>query len=340
MPAAPEFWWRSDLRAAAAGLWPASRIWGAVAAWRIGRRPVFRPPVPVFCVGNFVVGGAGKTPTALAIVRVARSHGLKPGILASGYGGRLKRPTLVDGKAHGADDVGDEALLLARAAPTVVAAERAAGARRLLEEDVDIIVMDDGFQNPSLAKDLSLIAVDAGSGIGNGRMVPAGPLRAPLNLQLRRADGLLVIGQGDAAEPLIRVAARAGRPVMRGKLQPTKIRAWRRQPILAFAGIGRPQKFFDSLRAIKADVAQTREFADHHVYRTEDADELLAAADADGLRLVTTEKDLVRLAGRTGSLGRLHERSDAFSVTLQFDNPMAATELIEEALRRFSATTN
>ncbi|MHA1157584.1 MAG: tetraacyldisaccharide 4'-kinase [Alphaproteobacteria bacterium] len=331
---APEFWWRREASAAAIALWPLARLWGLAASWRMRRRPAFRPPVPVMCVGNFVVGGAGKTPTVLALARSARGRGLKPGILASGYGGAVAAPVLVDPAIHDAGQVGDEALLLTEAAPTVVAADRVAGARRLLSLGASIIIMDDGFQNPSLVKDITLIVVDAGAGIGNGRVMPAGPLRAPLGMQLRRADSLLVIGDGEHGELLIRSAARAGRPVTRGTLRPTRIREWRRGRILAFAGIGRPQKFFDTLNLTKADVFLARAFPDHHVYTQVEAAELLDAAEAEDLRLVTTEKDYVRLAGASGRLAELREKAEPFPVALKFENPLVVGELIDEAVRR------
>ena len=330
---APAFWWREGGGLATMALWPAARVWGAASAWRMQRPPRYRPPVPVICVGNFVVGGAGKTPTAIALARIARGRGLKPGLLTSGYGGREAGPLLVDPASHDADRVGDEPLLLAAAGPTVVASDRAAGARRLVDEGVDLIVMDDGFQNPSLAKDLSLVVIDASVGIGNGRVVPAGPLRAPLRLQLRRADMLLVVGAGTAAEPLVRAAARSGRGTLRGHLRPTKVREWRKQPILAFAGIGRPEKFFATLAEAHAPVARTVSFPDHHRYSDAEAAELIAAAEPGNLRLVTTEKDLVRLAGRNGMAGKLHDKAEALQVMLEFENLTAIGETIDAAVR-------
>jgi tetraacyldisaccharide 4'-kinase len=318
---------------AAMALWPVARIWSMASAARMKRVSRYRPPVPVICVGNFVVGGAGKTPTAIALARIARGRGLKVGLLASGYGGREPGPLLVDPAADDADRVGDEALLLAASGPTVVSRDRAAGARRLLEEGVDLIIMDDGFQNPSLAKDLSIVVVDATAGIGNGRVLPAGPLRAPLALQLRRTDVLLVIGDGTAAEPLVRAAARSGRATLHGHIRPTKIREWRKEPILAFAGIGRPEKFFATLAEAHAPVVRTVSFPDHHRYSDAEAAELIAAANAQHLRLVTTEKDLARLAGRSGMAGRLHERAEALQVILEFENQTAIGETIDAAVR-------
>jgi tetraacyldisaccharide 4'-kinase len=305
----------------------------------MGRPPRYRPPVPVICVGNFVVGGAGKTPTAIAIARMARGRGLKVGLLASGYGGSETGPLVVDPSRHGAERVGDEALLLAAAATTVIARDRAAGARWLAAEGVDLIVMDDGFQNPSVAKDLALVVVDSGAGIGNGRVMPAGPLRAPLGPQLRRADALLVVGGGTAAEPVVRAAARAGRPIIHGRIRPMKVRAWRKEPLLAFAGIGRPEKFFATLTEARAPVARTMSFPDHHRYSEAEAAELIAAADTEKLRLVTTEKDRIRLAGRSGKAGELYQRAEAVEVILEFENPSAVAEMIDEAVRKAARAT-
>lgn len=336
MTAAPSFWWRPRSGVAAMALWPLAKANGVAAAWRMGRAPRFRAPVPVICVGNFVVGGAGKTPTALALARIARARGLKSGFLAPGYGGSAAGPLLVDPARHTAAVVGDEPLLLAAAAPTVIGRDRAAAARLLLAEGVGLIIMDDGFQNPSLAKDLSLVCVDAGAGIGNGLVLPAGPLRAPLAVQLRRADALILIGEDTRAEPLVRAAARAGRPVLRAALKPARVRDWRKEPILAFAGIGRPEKFFASLRAVDAPVAKTVAFGDHHRFTVADAGRLLAEADAGGLRLVTTEKDKARLAGEVGPLATLRDRADAFAVTLEFENPGAIAEMVGDTVLNFA----
>ncbi len=331
---APDFWWKQEDRAASLALWPVARVWGAVAAWRMAKPPRYRAPVPVICVGNFTVGGAGKTPAAIALARMARGRGLKPGILGTGYGAKISSPVLVDPATHDATKVGDEALLLGAVAPTVVARDRVEGARRLVESDVDLIIMDDGFQNPSLAVDLSLVAVDASVGIGNGRIVPAGPLRAPLTPQLRRANALLVIGDGAAADPLVRAAARAGRQTLRARIKPTRVRDWRKDPILAYAGIAHPEKFFATLAETHAPVVRTLSFPDHYAFQEIDAEKLLAIADNEKLRLVTTEKDLVRLAGATGTLAKLRERSEAFHVFLEFENPAAIGEMIDEAVRK------
>jgi tetraacyldisaccharide 4'-kinase len=300
----------------------------------MGRKPGSRAAVPVICVGNFVVGGAGKTPTVLALAKVARSRGIQAGFLTRGYGGADAGPLVVDPASHSSERVGDEALLLAAAAPTVVAHDRPAGARMLADAGVDLIVMDDGFQNPSLAKDLVLVAVDSEAGIGNRMVFPAGPLRAPLAAQLRLTDALVVVGDGAAADPLVRAAARAGRTILRSRLKPVRVKEWRKAPILAYAGIGRPEKFFASLADIRAPVAKTMAFADHHRYTEGEAERLIAHADAAGLRLVTTEKDLARLSGAGGAVGRLRDRSDAFAVTLEFENSVAVAEMIADVARK------
>lgn len=331
---APQAWWRPGGGLAAGLLWPVSRIWGNVAAWRMAKPARYRAPVPVICVGNPTVGGAGKTPTAIALARIARGRGLKPGLLSRGYGGKLAGPVLVDRERHTARDVGDEALLLAAAAPTVIARDRAAGARLLAAQDVDIIIMDDGFQNPALAFDLALLTVDAERGVGNGRVLPAGPLRAPLAPQLRRADALLVVGAGDTAAPLVRAAARAGRSTIHARLRPTRVRDWRKEPILAFAGIGHPDKFFATLTAAGAPVSKTLGFPDHHPYSEIDAEKLLRLADSEKLRLVTTEKDMARLSGATGARARLRERAEAFHVIMEFENPLAIGEMIDAAVQK------
>ena len=206
---------------------------------RMARPPAFRAPVPGVCVGNFVLGGAGKTPTAIALWQIAKAQGFAPGFLASGYGGAAAGERLVDAAADKAAMVGDEPLLLAAIAPTVIGRDRAASAKRLIATGVDLIIMDDGFQNPRLAKDLSFAVVDAEVGIGNGAVFPAGPLRAPLEPQLRRADALIVVGAGTAADPLVRAAARAGRAILRARLAPAADKDWggsRSSPLPASVG--------------------------------------------------------------------------------------------------------
>jgi tetraacyldisaccharide 4'-kinase len=313
---------------------PVAAIWARRAGTRMDEPPEMVAPVPVLCVGNLVAGGAGKTPTAIALAALAKAKGFAPGFLTRGYGGTEKGPALVDPERHRAEEVGDEPLLLAAVAPTVKDGDRPRGAKRLLEEGIDLIVMDDGFQNPSLAKDLSLVAVDASVGIGNGRVIPAGPLRAPLDVQLRHATALLLIGEGEAGEAVVRQAARAGKPTHRARLKPRKVAEWRKTPLLAYAGIGRPEKFFASLAEIKAAPAVTVPFPDHHQYSEADAMRLINRAKAERLRLVTTEKDWVRLKGGGGALAELRAESEPFLVELEFEHREGIAKLIEEAAEK------
>jgi len=290
---APAFWWDRP-GAAAVLLSPFAAVYGAVAARRLAQ-PGTRADVPVICVGNPTVGGAGKTPAAIAIARLLVAAGEKPMFLTRGYGGRLAGPVMVD-PAHTAMQVGDEPLLLARVAPTVVAEERVSGARFAANRGASVIVMDDGFQNPSLIKDLSVLVVDA-RGTGNGRVIPAGPLRAPLEPQLDRASALLIVGEADSA---IEAAARArGLPVFHGKIEPAPdaVAALRARKVLAFAGIGNPEKFFATLAAGGIDAPVRRSFPDHHRYSLKEARALVREADQGNLELLTTEKDAARLKG-------------------------------------------
>lgn len=298
MRAAPGFWWRRPGLASAL-LSPIGAAVGAIALGRMGK-PGGRVPVPVICIGNPTVGGAGKTPTAIALLTRLKAQGARPFALLRGHGGTVAAPHLVDPARHTAAQVGDEALLLARIAPTVVAGgDRLGGARLAVKEGATHIVMDDGFQNPSLHKDVALLVVDAAVGVGNGCVTPAGPLRAPLAPQIEKADAVLLVGEGAAGEAIAGAAAAAGRAVLRGALvpDPAAVAALRGAPLMAFAGIGRPEKFFATLRAQGLEVTEARAFPDHHPYGATEIGALAAAADRRGALLVTTEKDVARLTG-------------------------------------------
>ncbi|MEA2875328.1 MAG: tetraacyldisaccharide 4-kinase [Hyphomicrobiales bacterium] len=323
---APAFWWEKP-GAASALLSPLAAIYGAVAARRLAQ-PGTRAAVPVICVGNPTVGGAGKTPTAIAIARLLVAAGETPMFLTRGYGGRLAGPVMVD-PAHTAIQVGDEPLLLARVAPTIVAEERVSGARLATDGGASVVVMDDGFQNPSLAKDFSILVVDT-RGIGNGRVVPAGPLRAPLEPQLDRTSALLIVGETD---PAIEASARArGLPVFHGKLEPAPdaVAALRARKVLAFAGIGDPEKFFATLAACSIDAAVRRSFPDHHRYSVKEARALLREADQGNLELLTTEKDAARLRG-DASVTMLSARARTLPVEMKIAEADAFGRLVLSA---------
>lgn len=288
----PSFWDAGPSHPAARLLRPLGALYGRHTATRMDR-PGARAPCPVLCVGNFTLGGAGKTPTALALAELLRGLGVNPAFLTRGYGGTLSGPVRVDPDRHDAAETGDEPLLLARSAPTILARDRPAGARLAVEVGADIVVMDDGLQNPSLTKDLSLAVVDAASGIGNGLSFPAGPLRVPLARQWRHVQGVVLIGEGAPGERVAAEAARRALPVHRGRLIPSGDFTDRR--VFAFAGIGRPAKFFATLRETGAEIAGARAFPDHHAYTRGDLSDLVAEARRLGAVLVTTQKDRVRL---------------------------------------------
>ncbi len=327
----PAFWWR-EAGLAAGLLAPLAALYGAVAGARLTRRGA-RAAVPVVCIGNLTVGGAGKTPLALALARRLAADGDTPMLLSRGYRGRLEGPLRVDPVRHRALDVGDEPLLLARVAPTFVARDRVAGAQAAAAAGANIIVMDDGFQNPSLHKDFSVLVVDGRRGIGNGRVVPAGPLRAPLMAQLARADALVVVGPSQAAADVTAAARARGMPVFAAELAPdaAAVAALAGTRVLAFAGIGYPQKLFATLTAAGIVVAATRSFPDHHRYTPVQAAMLCAQADREALMLVTTEKDLVRMQGDADIAG-LAARARALPVTLMLADPDGFWRLLRTKL--------
>ncbi|MEZ5871799.1 MAG: tetraacyldisaccharide 4'-kinase [Nitratireductor sp.] len=330
---APPFWWRKPgLRALL--LSPLAGIWGAAAARRMEKQPSAEVRVPVLCIGNFIVGGAGKTPAAIEFAKAVKARGMKPGFLSRGYGGHVHSPTQVDMDHHRATDVGDEPLLLAREAITIVSPDRPAGAELLVALGCDFIIMDDGFQNPKLRKDFSLVVTDAKRGVGNGYPMPAGPLRAPLLRQLAKADAVLVIGEGPAAQQVIRKTARGGKPVYLARTVPLDPKSFEGHSLIAFAGIADPTKLFDSLSALGARLVERRGYPDHHVYTAEEAEELLAKAAHQELQLVTTSKDHVRLRGLGKMQQALADKALVLDIRLEFDDPRTVSLVIDEAMKR------
>lgn len=329
----PAFWW-TDRSAAAALLSPAAACYGAIAARRMARRG-WKAAAPVICVGNFTVGGAGKTPTAMALARILLQWGRRPFFLSRGYGGRLAGPVRIDQGAWTAAEVGDEPLMLAGVAPAVVARDRPAGVAAAVAAGADAIVMDDGLQNPSVQKDLALAVVDGRRGIGNGRIFPAGPLRAPLAAQFDHVDAVLVVGMvGPAAEPVIAAAQKRGMPVFQGDLTPAPeaVAALAGKPVLAFAGIADPDKFFTTLAAHGIPAAIRRPFPDHHPYAADEMAELVACAARNGLTLVTTEKDMARLRGDPAA-AELVARAAVLPVLLRIGDTAGLQQILRGAIR-------
>ena len=329
----PAFWWQRQ-SVLATLLQPLAMIYGAVAAKRL-RQAGRSAGVPVLCVGNLTVGGAGKTPTAIAIARLLLDCGQHPFFLTRGYGGRLAGPLRVDPKLHRAIDVGDESLLLARVAPTIVARDRVAGAEMARVQGAGVLVLDDGLQNPSLAKDFALVVVDTRRAIGNGRLLPAGPLRVPVDAQLDRADAVLAIGADPLPASLGEAAAARAMPILRGTLVPDPGMAagLTDQKYLAFAGIADPEKFFATLAGAGIDAPIRRGFADHHRYSAADAAKLLETSKQHGLGLITTEKDLIRMSGDPQVVA-LAKHVRILPVALQVEDKETFRGLILNRLRR------
>lgn len=324
---APEFWRRRG--ALSTLLLPAGWAYAWATRRRVARASGYRAPVPVVCVGNLGAGGSGKTPVALSLVARLALRGVSAHILSRGYKGKLAGPVRVDPTVHTVAEVGDEPLLLARRAAVWVAKDRAAGAKAAVEAGAGALVMDDGFQNPSVAKDLSLVVVDGGFGFGNRRVLPAGPLREPLSAGLARARAAVIVGDDRTAAARRIAEAQADLPVLQARLVPTEEPldlAGRR--VVAMAGIGRPDKFFETVVALGATLVEALPFPDHHAYSVDDI--MLAAeiaTERDAI-VVTTEKDHVRLWPEAQNLVR------AVPVALEWADEAAIDALLDSLLER------
>ena len=315
----PEFWSEHDYtaRIAAALLSPLGWFYGASVAWKRDHASPYRAKAKTICIGNLTAGGSGKTPIATAIAEALLARRLKPIVLSRGYGGRLPGPLFVDPALHSAADTGDEPLLLAATAPVIVSRDRKAGAALADAQQADIIVMDDGHQNFQLSKDLSLVVVDAETGFGNGKILPAGPLRESVAQGLARADAVVLVGDGDPA-----LQGWTG-PVLRAHLVPRDTAAVDGTRVVAFAGIGRPEKFLESLRQLGAELIASERFDDHHSYSAAEIARLKSKARNADARLVTTEKDYVRLLpAERQDIGVLHIRA-------AFDDAAALGRLLD-----------
>jgi tetraacyldisaccharide 4'-kinase len=333
---APKFWYRSRSWQAFS-LSPLGMVYARATARRQKNARPTRMDIPVICIGNLNVGGTGKTPTTIAIAQMLISRGIAVHIVSRGYGGSLQAVTRVDLRVHTADETGDEPLLMAAFAPTWVANERVSGARAAQNAGADVILLDDGFQDPSLIKDLSIIVVDATRGFGNGRCLPAGPLREPVHVGLKRANAVISIGKPEAqsqfreraADQLDRIAH------ITASLKPIEMgMPWAEGRYLAFAGIGDPEKFFGTLRGLGAALVRTVALDDHQKLARPMIKRLMKEAQSMNAQLVTTEKDAARLPGdlRSGIL--------SLPVRLEFDDAHVLETLVEPVLSMIGDQAN
>ena len=324
---APAFWAAERGGIAAAALTPLSCLYRLGAHARAASVRPMKAGLPVICVGNFTVGGAGKTPTVLALAALLAEEGIHPHILSRGHGGREQGPLKVDPDCHDAHRVGDEALLLARASPTWLCHDRAGGAAAARSAGAPLLLMDDGMQTPGLLKDLCIAVVDGGAGLGNGRVLPAGPLREPLATGLRRAHAVVLVG--DDRRGALAALGQHDLPVIEADLVPgEEVRALRERPLVAFAGIGRPEKFFETLEDAGCTVIARHAFGDHHHYRPGEIAAIIDEAKERDALPVTTEKDHVRLPQEARATVR------ALPVTLAWRNPAEPRALLAPLLAR------
>jgi tetraacyldisaccharide 4'-kinase len=321
MRPAPSFWGKPP-GVLANLLLPIGAAWDSVGRLRRALSHTYCAPVPVVCIGNLVAGGAGKTPVVLAMISHLAARGLEVHVVSRGYGGRLGGPVRVDPARHDAVAVGDEALLLAARGPCWIARDRSGGVRAATAAGAGIILLDDGFQNPTIAKTMSLVVVDAAYGFGNGRVIPAGPLRESLARGLARADALVLLGTEAEARRTQWIKIGRGTPVLPAVLAPVDGDRLAGSRLLAFAGIGRPEKFFTTLRELGAVLVGTRAFPDHHPYRTAEIEQLLRNAEGAQARLVTTAKDIVRMPRL------LRAGIDVLEVEIRWPDPAALARLI------------
>lgn len=271
-------------------LYPFAWLYQAVSWLRAFFASPYRASKPVICIGNLVAGGAGKTPVALFLAQYLKKKGQTPHIISRGYGSKVKLPVQVNAHSHQYRDVGDEPLLLSHVAPTWVCAHRKISMEKALDKGASLLIMDDGFQNPSYEKDLSLLVVDGTQGFGNGQVMPAGPLRESIGRGVSRADAIILIGED--LHNITNVVGQFKKPLIKAELTPLEVKP---REVIAFAGLGYPQKFFKFLKKQGYKVQEEITFPDHHPYTNAELEALLLKAKRKNLPLITTEKDLLRI---------------------------------------------
>ncbi len=338
----PSWWYRQNVadRLVAGVLRPVATLYGAGAKWDFKRRDSYQSSLPVICVGNFTVGGAGKTPSVISLIHILQALGEKPVVLTRGYGGRVRGPYQVDPEKDKTKDVGDEPLLLSGHTPVVISANRAAGAQAIEQGEGTVIIMDDGFQNGSLKKDLSVVVVDGETGIGNGLVMPAGPLRSPLKFQIPKADILIINGSGAGGKAVTKLAKHHKIAVLQASLEmePEQAAWLKGKKVVAFTGMARPAKFYATLEQCGADIVERVDFPDHHNFTHDEAARLLeTASKTDETYLLTTQKDAVRLIGGKGALQWLRYEAEVVGVSLVTQPEGALANRVTEMLESFRA---
>ncbi|MEP3630043.1 MAG: tetraacyldisaccharide 4'-kinase [Hyphomicrobiales bacterium] len=327
---APDFWWRKNSLPSIL-LAPLSYLYGLVTRRPFGKGVTSK--IPVICIGNFTAGGAGKTPVALSLANLFQARGDEVVFLSRGYGGSVSGPHLVSSTNDRAQDVGDEPLLLAKSAPTIIAKDRVAGLRFIEEQFTpDLIIMDDGFQSARIKPHHALLVVDGKRGLGNGCLMPAGPLRAPLSVQIKHADSLLVVQSSHenhaTITDLIRHFEEKQASVFNVSLKPAQDYDLAGKRVVAFSGIGDPQKFFSAVEERGADLVSSMPFPDHHSFSEGEAANILLQANLFDAEIVTTAKDAIRLEGGTGNLAKLLDASKVIEVEAVFDVPPNLNDLV------------
>ena len=282
----PKYWQSNSLISKL--LTPLGRLYGLATNLRLKLVKPQKAEIPVICIGNITAGGTGKTPVSISIAKMLATDMYHPIFVTRGYGGKLQN-VLVNNKKHTAQDVGDEPLLLAEQAPVVVNADRYAGAKLALKEGADLVIMDDGFQNPGLYKNLSFLVFDGHFGIGNGKIIPAGPLRETFENGIKRADALIILGKDKH-----NLAERTKLPIFYGHTE-TAQTALNQENVVAFAGIGHPQKFYHTLSQQGFNVVETFDFPDHHYYTKDEIEKILQRAKELQAEVYTTSKDFVKI---------------------------------------------
>lgn len=315
----PKYWQSNSFTSKI--LSPLGFLYGLMTQLRLKLKSPHKVSIPVVCIGNITAGGTGKTPVSISIAKLLATEMYNPFFVSRGYGGKLQ-DVIVNNKKHTAKDVGDEPLLLSKQAPVVVNANRYAAAQKAVEQGADIIIMDDGFQNPSLHKDLSFLVFDGNYGIGNGKIIPSGPLRETLENGTKRADSIIILGK-DKHD----LAKRCGLPAFFGHTEAVQTTI-NNQDVVAFAGIGHPQKFYHSLKQQGFNVVKTIDFPDHHFYTREELENIINEAKKLNAQIYTTSKDFVKIPP-------LYSQDiNVLEVAVVWDNPEELISFIKQKTKQ------